>query len=416
MLTYLLFTLAPGDWPAILGPGQDNVSLEKGIRTDWGEGLPVVWELRTGEGYAAPSIAGDRLYLFDRKGDLARLTCHEAATGKQIWQKTYPTRYADMYGFSNGPRVAPLIDGDRVYTFGAEGRLRCHQAENGKLVWDIDTKKTYGVVQNFFGVGASPVVHGKLLITQVGGSPEDSPGIQSGKVQGNGTGVVAFDKKTGKEVYRLSDELASYATPRLVKRGDRWWCFVFARGGLLAFDPDKGKQDFYLPWRAKRLESVNAATPVVVDDKVFISESYGPGGALLRFKPGGYDFIRKDDRRKINLAAHWSTPVHHKGYLYGAHGMGGGSDLRCVKLDTGELAWRKPGLRHANALYVDGHLIVTTESGDVRLIEATPEAYREKAVMKKLVDTPAYNGPVLAHGLLYVLGNHKLACLKLIER
>jgi len=404
------------DWPQILGPNQNNKSAETGINKTWKNKTPrLVWEMTTGEGYAAPSISAGRVFIFDRIKNEARLTCAHAETGKVLWRNTYPTEYEDMYGYSNGPRSAPLIQGERVYSFGSDGMLRCNSVQDGALLWQVNTTANYGVVKNFFGVGASPVLYQDLLIAQIGGSPKGTAAKISRETKGNGTGIVAFDKKTGKEVYRLSNELAGYATPRLVQGTDRDWCFTFARGGLLAFNPKNGEQDFHFPWQSKRFESVNAATPVVVDDLVLITESYGLGSALLSFRPGAYEVVRKDKSpRDLTLAAHWTTPVVHNGYLYGSHGSGGRSDLRCVELRTGKLAWRKTGLVHAGVLYVDGHLVVTTEKGDVRLVEASPEAYREVGHLKDMVDRPAYNGPVLAQGLLYLLGNTKLKCLELI--
>jgi len=404
------------DWPQFLGPGQDNKSIEKGIITHWGKDGPnQVWSMVVGQGYSAPTTSRGRLFFFDRLKNEARLSCLEAETGKLIWRKTYPVIYEDMYGYSNGPRISPLIEGDRVYTYGVEGRLRCHKILDGALIWDVDTVSQYGVKQNFFGVGASPVLFKNLLIAQIGGSPANSPGVGTGETTNNGTGIVAFNKLTGKEVYRLGDELASYAMPRLARQDGRDWCFVLARGGLLAFNPKTGKQDFHIPWRAKKLESVNAATPVVVNDQVFITESYGPGGALLKFKTGGYEMIRKDGRRDQALASHWQTPVLHNGYLYGAHGMGGKSEFRCISLATGDVIWRKDGFRHFNPLYVDQHFVLTTEGGHLILVEASSKAYKEVARVEKLVRSPAYNTAVLSHGLLYVLGNDKLICLELIK-
>ncbi|MDX1389776.1 MAG: PQQ-binding-like beta-propeller repeat protein, partial [Acidobacteriota bacterium] len=205
------------DWPAFLGPTGDGKSGETGTFVTWGEnGPPLLWHVAVGEGYAAPSVADGRLYLFDRHGDLVRLTCMDALTGEELWRSEYATDYEDMYGYSNGPRAVPVIDGDRVYTFGAGGRLRCHRVKDGSVVWDVDTTKTFGVVQNFFGVGSTPVVEGDLLIAAIGGSPPGSPGIMSGEVVGNGSGIVAFDKRTGKVRYQITDELASYSSPAIV--------------------------------------------------------------------------------------------------------------------------------------------------------------------------------------------------------
>src|SRR5262249_55102080 len=161
---------------------------------------------------------------------------------------------------------------DRVYAYGAEGVLHCLRVADGKPLWKVDTAAEFNVIQNFFGVGSTPVVEGDLLIAQVGGSPKGSNPEEFTKLKGNGSGIVAFDKYTGKIRYRISDELASYSSPVLATINGRRWCFVLARGGLVGFEPASGKVDFHFPWRADSLESVNASNPVVVGDHVFISE------------------------------------------------------------------------------------------------------------------------------------------------
>ncbi len=413
------------DWPHFLGPYSTGKADGRDPRLDWGEeGPPLLWSMEVGEGYAMPSIVGERLLFFDREGDQARLTCLHAETGRLVWRESYPTDYEDHYGFSNGPRSSPTIDGEHVYIFGVEGMLRCHRLEDGDLRWQVDTTRRYGVVKNFFGVGTSPVVEGDLLIVMIGGSPEGSPNIFSQKVESNGTGIVAFDKRTGEERYRLAEELASYATITLASIGGRRWGFAFARGGLVAFDPLAGRMDFHFPWRAKRLESVNAANPVVVEDTILISESYGMGSALLKVKSEGYEVLWKDPpRRGQSLAAHWATPIYHEGFLYGPSGMSGKPDLRCIEYKTGKVMWVERGFPNATAMFVKGHLIVQETTGPLTLVKATPERFErvsqwitKSADGKPLLGKPIYSAPVLASGLLYVRDGKYLACLDLRDR
>ncbi len=173
------------DWPRFLGPTGDGKSAETILR-DWpAEGLPVLWHETLGEGYSAPSVAGGRVFVFDRVGDEARIRALADETGEELWTATYPTAYEDYYRYSGGPRASPVIDDGRVYVYGVEGRLRSHAAADGKLLWEVDTTERFAVVQNFFGVGSNPVVEGDLLIVQVGGSPPGSPRIHSGEVKGN---------------------------------------------------------------------------------------------------------------------------------------------------------------------------------------------------------------------------------------
>ena len=417
-----------GDWPRLLGPTGDGKSPERGILTAWGKwGPPVVWHRELGTSYGIGSVAGGRFFQFDRHGNYARLTCLDRRTGESLWKFEYPTSYEDLVGYNNGPRCSPVIDEGLVYIFGAEGMLHCVRADDGKLVWKVDTAKRFGVVQNYFGVGSTPVVEGRLLIVMVGGSPVESQTAgryDLDQVVGNGTAVVAFDKRTGEVKYAVSNELASYATPQLATIDGRRWCFVFARGGLVGLDPLSGSVDFHYPWRSRLRDSVNASTPVVVGNEVFISEAYGPGSSLLRVRPGACEVVWRDPPgRSKAMQTHWNTPIYHEGYLYGSSGRHtNNAELRSVEWKSGKVMWSKPGLKRASLLYVDGHFVCLSEDGVLRLIKATEKGYdlvaeavvREKPDGPDLIKPPAWAAPILSHGLLYLRGNNRLVCLRLI--
>jgi outer membrane protein assembly factor BamB len=412
------------DWPGFLGSDHDSKSPEKGLK--WpAEGPRVVWQRGLGTSYGICSIAKGRAFQFDRSDRNAVLFCLNSETGKELWKFEYESVYDDMYGYEPGPRCCPVIDGDRVYIFGVEGMLHCLRVADGKVVWKTNTTQDFGVIQNFFGVGSTPIVEGDLLIAHIGGSPANSPGIQSGEVKGNGSGIVAFDKRTGAVKYKITDELASYASPLVTTINGRRWAFVFARGGLVAFDPATGKIDFQYPWRARILESVNASNPVVAGDLVLISECYGVGASVLKVKPGGYDVVWLDGRkREQSLATHWNTPIHLDGFVYGSSGRHTAeAELRCVELATGKVQWAAPRLTRASLLYVDGHFVCLGEDGALRLIKADPKKYEEvgKLMLKSpdgepLLKYPAWAAPVLSHGLMYVRGKDRLVCLDLIPQ
>jgi len=381
-----------------------------------------------GESYCAPSISRGRLFHFDRHGDLHRLTCRNSETGKELWTYELPASFTDMLGYNNGPRATPVVDGERVYVMSPEGLLACVRVDDGKEVWKVDTGEQFGVVKNFFGVGSTPIVWGDLLIANIGGSPAGSPPdvyAARGNVDGNGSGFVAFDKLTGQVRWQATDELASYASPVIADVAGKTRCFDLARGGLVVFDPATGKVDFQFPWRAAKLESVNASSPVVVDDQVFISEAYGPGAALLRVKPdGGHEVVWQDQprSRERSLELHWNTAVHDAGHLYGSSGQhGGNAELRCIELATGKVTWQEPRLSRSSLLLVDGHFVCLSEDGSLRLLRATPEKYDLVAEITPkdadgtpLLEYPAWAAPVLSHGLLYVRGANRLVCLELI--
>jgi outer membrane protein assembly factor BamB len=415
------------DWPRFLGPLGTGVSAEKGILKPWPkQGLRVLWHRPIGTGYGAPTISQGRLFLFDRDGEHARLRCLKSTTGELLWKFEYTSDYEDYYGYDNGPRCCPVVDGDRVYTFGAEGMLHCLRTDDGKVQWKVDTRAKYHVRQNFFGVGSTPVIEDNLLIVQVGGSPAKSENADFGDVKGDGSGVVAFDKKSGDVKWQASDELASYASPVLTTIGTRRWCFVFARGGLLGLDPASGKVDFHYPWRSPKLESVNASNPVVAGDKVFITECYGPGSALLRVKPGQSEVVWNDADKGRNktLQCHWNTPIYHDSYLYGSSGRHTNeAQLRCVELGTGKVMWSERGLDRSSLTMIDGHFLCLGEYGELRLLKVNPEKFDEVSRTtvrdpeqgdQSLLEYPCWAAPVVSHGLLYVRGKGRLVCLELI--
>ena len=420
------------DWPVFLGPTGDSKSTEKGIRKDWtDEGLPLVWQMPLTQSYGTCTISGGRLFQFDsepvgspRRGkNVGKLLCLHSETGKEIWNYRFEYDYHDQYGYNNGPRCSPIVDGDRVYAYGVDGRIVCLKTKDGSEVWQKDLTAEFGVVQNFFGVGSNPVIYGDKLIVMVGGSPKQT---RIDMALGNGSGIVALDKHTGKVEYKLSDELASYASLKLVQSRNRAWCFSFSRGGLLGFDPETGKEDFFYPWRATIIESVNASVPVVWGKNVFISETYGPGSTLLDFgkiTDGNARVVWKDEKRSRDKAmqTHWNTCVYHDGYLYGSSGRHSyNAELRCIEAATGKVMWSKAGLSRCSLLYVDGHLVCLSEVGLLLLLKATPDGYTEVAEKmfrddtRPLLRSPAWAAPVLSHGLLYLRGADRLLCAELI--
>ncbi|MDB5307777.1 MAG: hypothetical protein JWO38_1979 [Gemmataceae bacterium] len=413
----------PGsDWPTFLGPTRDNVSAEKGVLTPWPkEGLRKVWDCQLGIGYAPPVVVGGKLFHFDRFGDSCRLTCRDAASGKPAWQFEYPTVYEDFYNYDPGPRACPVVDGDRVYIYGPEGMLHCLRVEDGKEVWKLDTRAKYHFHQNFFGVGSTPVVDGDLLIIAVGGSAKGPRPVDLRDAKPDGTAIVGLDKKTGEVKYAAGNELASYSSPVVRTINGKKTGLYFARGGLIGFDPQTGATGFHFKWRAKTEESVNAANPVVVGDKILLSECYGPGAVLLDVKSGTPKTVWTDDDKDKSdkaLMCHWNTPVHHAGFVYGCSGRHDNeADLRCVELATGDVKWKQRRTYRCSLLMTDGHFVSLSEYGELALLKVNPERYEE--VSKYSVPDltyPCWAPPVLSRGLLYVRGKGRLVCLELIAR
>lgn len=427
----------PGeDWRGFLGPTANGRSQFTGLLKPWPEAGPrQCWQLELGEGYCSPAVGRGVAVIFDRIGNENRLRCLAAETGRLVWESRTPTDYTDMFGYDGGPRAAPVIVADRVVTYGAEGLLTCWSLHDGSQQWQIDTTERYRVVQNFFGVAATPIIfqpagnhRQTLVIVQVGGSPPDAVPDDPQRldlVRGLDSGLVAFDLATGAEVWRSGEELASYSTPVLATIAGELRLLAWMRNDLLLVDPVTGRILDSFRWRAEELFSVVAASPVVRGGQVLLSETYGPGSVLLSVTDDQFTEVRRDpdrSRPRNALKSHWATPVLHGESLYGSTGRNAGDALlACADWRTGELRWAERGLGRASCTLVDGHLIVLGEFGDLLLVKATSD--RCEVVSRcRLVDAgqgidllapPCWAAPVIAHGYCYIRGAGRLVCLDL---
>jgi outer membrane protein assembly factor BamB len=436
------------DWGAFLGPTGNGRSGLAAMTTPWpAAGPPVVWHAGVGEGYCAPAVALGRAVVFDRVGGECRLRCLHAETGRPLWEHRYPTAYIDTFGYDGGPRAAPVIAHGRVLSFGPEGRLECRRLDDGQSLWQVDTAAAYHVVQNFFGVGAAPIVveagGRRLVVVQVGGSrPGSAPPSPERLelVKGLDSGLVAYDLETGREVWRSSDQLASYSTPVATVLGGQPRILAWMRDDFLVVEPASGKVAGRFRWRADDVFSAVAASPVVRGEEVLLSEAYESGSVLLDLagtagsRPSGTPEaaaigVLRQDRRGTRpdraLKAHWATPVLHEGHAYGSSGRNSGDAvLACVDWKTGQVAWSEGGYGRASVALACGQFVVLGEYGDLALVRATPERYDEVSRTRvvgevepgreaDLLTPPCWAAPVIARGLLYVRGKDRLVCLDL---
>ena len=412
--------LAPGariaDWPHFLGPAHNQTSVETGLRAEFPPGGPaLVWAMPKGEGYAAPVVAGERLVLFHRVGGEEVAECLHALDGRRFWRVAYPTTYRDRYGYNPGPRASPAISGGRVFTLGAEGRLQCVDLATGRVEWRRDLHAEFRVPRNFFGVGASPLVVGDVVIVQLG-----APG---------GPGVAAFEVATGRLRWGAEREWGpSYATPVPATWGGQPRVLVFAggesrppTGGLLVLDPATGAVDARFPWRGTRYESVNAAAPVVLPEGVFISECYGSGGALVAPAPGrGAAAVWTNP----TFGVHFMSAVRLGDLLYGVAGHGPqDAEFVAVEVATGREVWReqplwtetvaeprgpreiRTGLFRASLLVVDGQVLALGEFGHLARLEVSRAGLRVRERAWLFAATETWTPPVLSRGLLYICQN-----------
>ncbi len=384
------------DWPQFLGPARDGVYAGAALSTSWPAGGPdVLWERDVGAGFAGPVVVGERVILFHRQGGDEVVEALAVSDGATVWTHAYPTTYRDDFGFDEGPRSVPVVADGVVYTFGAQGQLHAVDLETGAARWSVDTHAQYQVRKGFFGAAGSPLVEDGRVIANVGGQ------------QG---GIVAFDAATGEELWTATTDEASYSSPvGATLDGDRHAVF-FTRTGLVGLDPTSGQVRFEKRWRSRLGASVNAATPLVDGNRIFMSSSYGTGAALVRVETGRLTEIWTGDESMTN---HYATAVLEDGVLYGFHGRQEyGPSFRAVDLDTGDVLWSEDGYGAGSVMLAGEHLVIMRESGELVLASASPDRYRPMAsadILRGVVR--AY--PALADGRLYVRNTSTLIAVDL---
>ena len=384
------------DWPQFLGPDRDGRYSGPALDIDWDvDGPPEVWRRAVGAGFAGPVVVGGQVILFHRLDDREVVEALDASTGAAVWQYDYLTTYRDDFGFDEGPRAAPVVADGRVYTFGAQGQLHALNLETGDLAWYVDTKAEFDFRKGFFGAAGSPLVEGGHVIANIGGAD---------------AGVVAFDAETGAVAWRALDDEASYSSGVSATIGGVRHAVFFTRNYLAGLDPADGAVRFSRPWRSRLRASVNAATPLVVDDLIFVSATYGTGAGLFRVNGGQLDEIWISDEVMSN---HYSTSVYHDGHLYGFHGRQEYSpSLRAVELRTGAVKWDIPSYGAGTVTLADDRLVIVRESGELVVAPASPEAFTVIATAQILPPVVrAY--PALAAGRIYVRNENTLICLDL---
>ena len=227
---------------------------------------------------------------------------------------------------------------------------------------------------------------------------------------GPNAGIVAFDAKTGKVLWAVTNDGASYSSAIGATISGRRSAIFLTRNGLIGLDPATGTVQFQREWRARQAASVNVATPLVLDDMIFVSAEYGPGAAVLRVDGSKLTALWTSDDV---LSNHYATSVYRDGYLYGFHGRQEfNPSFRAVEFRTGKVRWSQEQFHAGSVTLAGDRLLILRETGELILAKASPDAFQPVARAQVLPPTVrAY--PALVDGLLYVRNDNMLVCLDL---
>lgn len=398
-------TIKGDDWPQFLGPNRNGISAEKGLIESWPEkGIPTKWKVDLGEGMSGISVAGERLVTMYQDDDSQYVVCISTSDGKQIWKTAVAKRYENSMG--HGPRATPSIHEGKVFSYSGDGILTCMQLVSGKIVWSKDCQELMGTKPAEYGMASSPLVwRDQVFVTTNPGS-------------GGGT-LVSFSTSDGKLNWKAGDIHPGYSSPVLFKQKLADHVLLFGGSALKAIDATSGEVSWSYPFSTEY--NCNTATPVQLGNELFISSGENHGSVMLSIRPGDADKTPpvvsenwKSLGRESTLRSEWQTPVLYKGHLYGMDNVGSAgpiTNLVCVDAATGKQKWIKKRFGKGNLILADGKLIISTMKGQLFVVEANPDEYRELGRQQVIGQTR--QAPVLANGRVYLRDNRELVCLDL---
>jgi len=374
-LAGLPLTVSATEWPQWRGPARTGV-VAASVAKSGTPSMEKIWEGEVGVGCASPVISGGKLFTVGHENGKDTVWCLDAATGKVAWRHDYDAELLPQ-NYDGGPAGTPTLDGGVLYTYSREGLVQALDAATGKVKWKVDVTKTLGGKAPQWGYSSSPLVHGELVILDVGG-----PGASS----------VAFNKGTGAVVWKTGDDKAGYSSPVLFNAGGTPTVAMFNEYGLVLLEVTSGKPVARHRWETSY--GVNAATPVIVGDSIFISSGYGVGCAMLKYSEGKLEEVwRNKEMRNQFLSS-----VYKDGVIYGFDEKG---TLKALDAASGRVRWEeKTGAGQHGAVIISGDLLILQyERGQIVLAKASGDRFDKvaefAAVRPRSWVTPAVAGDVI---------------------
>jgi outer membrane protein assembly factor BamB len=394
--------IGESDWPCWRGANGDGRSSVTGIKSDWTAGLSQVWEVdflcqgRASATWSAPVIQGDRLVVCGRSKTQDLIFCLNTTDGSLLWTASYPAKAGNDHGA--GMRATPCIDGGRIYTFGRGGNVVCWNLIDGRQHWHKNVEEAGGKAPRW-GHSSSPLVTDEHVLVQAGGTAR----------------VIAYDKLTGEVQWTSGTGPAGYAPLLPVTLGDTPALLAFHGQGLAALAPDTGTELWNTVWETSY--GVNATTPLVSDDRVFITSGYSTGAQLLQVSATE---VKPLWTNKV-IAAHHSDGFILDGFIYGYSGqsMQNSGTFKCVELTSGKEQWSTKKMGWGTCVYVDSYLLCLDIKGNLFLMKPDPKQFVLVTKLRNAlgkIKGPAWTLPVIANDKVYLRFKQHLVCYDLVAR
>ncbi len=387
----------PHDFPQFLGPERNGRLKDVGLARDWTAQPPkLLWKQPIGVGWSSFAIVGDYAVTQEQRGEQELVVCYELLTGKMCWTHADETRFDSVMG-GDGPRATPSISDGRVYAMGAKALLNCLDGATGQVLWCRRVAEEAQAAVPVWGKSCSPLIINDLVIVSSGGP--------------KGRSLQAFDKASGTLVWEGGDDPSSYASPMLATMAGVPQIVSANEESVTGHDPATGRVLWRFIWPGKE-PKVPQPVPVG-DNRLLISAGYGLGSKVLELTPGTAWEI-KEVWANMLLKPKFSNVVFRDGHVYG---LDDGKTLVCLDAATGKRKWSsgRSGYGHGQVLLVDNLLLVQAESGEVSLVEASSERFKELTRFPALAEK-TWNCAALSGQRLLVRNAKEAACYELPVR
>lgn len=377
-------------WSGFRGARRDGHYDEGSIRTDW-NGLQPLWKQPVGRAHSSVVAANGRAFTIEQRGAQEVAVAYDVLTGRELWASGWDALFTTDQG-PPGPRATPAFHDGTLFVLGATGELRALDASNGAVRWRTNILEGGGKP----GIAASPLVVGNTVVT--------TPG------RGQGNAVVAYDRATGRVAWSALDDEPSYVSPVRVTLAGVEQIVAVLDSRIVGLSADRGNLLWEAPWPGAG--GNHAAQPVMMgDNRIFFSSGASLGALALEITKEGERLTARELWRSNRMKNVLSSSVYHDGFIYGLDiGI-----LACIDAANGELKWKGGRYGHGQTLLASGHLVITTEEGEVVLVRATPEGHQEVG-RARAVEGSTNNHPALVDGFLLVRNGKQMTAFDLRQR
>ena len=381
------------DWPAFRGPRGDGISKETGLLDNFpATGLKKLWSDTVGIGYSSPVAVDGKVYLFstvlDNDGlQKDTLKCYDADTGKTLWTASYNNAWTGAYP---GTRCSPLIEGDRIYTYGGAGDLAAWEIASGKSVWQANVLKQTDSTPCQWGQASNPLIIGNLIY------------VQCGK---NGPVAVAVNKTSGKIVWQSEKGLGGYTQPVLADVEGTKQLIIFGGDNIWAMNPETGKTIWKYPWKTQY--DVNSATPIYRDGNLFLTSNYNHGCIMLKLSPTSATKLWENKE----VMSRFQALILEGNVLY-ANSEG---TIKCLSWPDGAVKWANKDFRldmGGSVVRVGDKFVILAQNGKLALASGGPDGFKLISQAQLVQGKEVWSSPLVYKGKLYAKGATDFICVE----